>query len=440
MDDEAHAICSSGNGYYYVGGLTQMNAKNLIKINELGDSLWSKTITEVGWIRAIISTPDHGCILAGFSDQIRIVRLDSNGGQVWAVAYGGIETSIIRDIKKTSDGNYIACGLRFSSQYGIVIKFNGNGSLLWLKNYPTGALKSLSSIDELPNGGYIVGGSNKDSANDTNKALLMRIDQTGNIVWEKKYKVFNKSSSGGFVKKLPTSFFLAGRTSDTANVVENTRIFFLRTDTSGNVTFMKFYPYYKQDLYTAAQFINNNRFVISSFAVSQLYQDTSAAKVIIIDTLGNILASKNFYAPSLLDNQFFSIIVAQNRDIILAGYQGVLWRAEDFLVCRVDSMLNGPPIGIRIITNEVPKEFKVNQNYPNPFNSSTILKLELPKSGKIRIKVCDIIGKEIKSLNYSLEHGIYEINLDMNEYPSGVYFLRIQFESTYFTKKIILLK
>src|SRR4030095_12362988 len=207
----------------------------------------------------------------------------------------------------------IACGYRFSSQYGIIIKFDINGGQQWFQTYPTGSLKSLTSIEELPNGGYIVSGSNKDSSIDTNRALLMRIDQLGNTIWEKKYKVFNKPASGHFVKKLPNGFFLAGRTTDTANVVENERIYFLRTDTSGNITFTKLFTYYKKDFIAAAQYINDNRFIFSSRSYSQIIPgDTAYNKVMIADTMGNILISRNFLSPVF--NEFNSILVAQNRD------------------------------------------------------------------------------------------------------------------------------
>lgn len=441
MDDEASSICSDGHGHYFISGFSSAPEGLLIKINEYGDSMWTKTIINNG-IETIIATEDRGCILTGFSDAIKIMRLDSNGNQVWAFSYGSQEYSEMEDIKRTSDGNYIACGYRFSTGYGIVIKFTGNGILQWLKIYPTGSLRVLQSVEELPNQGFIITGGNKDLPIDTIKTLLLRIDQSGNIIWEKKYKVFNRPAFGDFIKKLPNEFLLIGGTSDTANVPEKERVYFIRTDTAGNVKFTKFFPYFKQDLYTAAQYINDNRFIISSFAVSQQYPDTSAAKVIIIDTLGTIIASKNFYSPTLLDNQFFSITLAPNRDILLAGYQNVFWRAEDFLVCRVDSMLNGTTIGINNLTSEIPQEFKVSQNYPNPFNNSTIIKLELPKSSYINITLYNTAGQEMKKIiNSFINAGIYEINLDMNSEPSGVYFLRIQNENnTFITKKIILIK
>ena len=110
-------------------------------------------------------------------------------------------------MKKTTDGKYIACGMRNYEQDGVVLKFDLNGNLNWSKIYPTGAIKNLISIDELPNGGYIYG-SNKDYPSDTNKTLLLRIDSSGNFNWERKYKVLNRSAYGGFIKKIPGEILL----------------------------------------------------------------------------------------------------------------------------------------------------------------------------------------------------------------------------------------
>ncbi len=89
----------------------------------------------------------------------------------------------------------------------------------------------------------------------------------------------------------------------------------------------------------------------------------------------------------------------------------------------------------------VPKDFALHQNYPNPFNPSTKIRYQLPKQSKIVIKLYNILGSEVKEiLNDIKEPGIYEIEVNANNLPSGVYFYRLQAGSFVDAKKMILMK
>ncbi|MCX6164610.1 MAG: hypothetical protein NTU73_07070, partial [Ignavibacteriae bacterium] len=46
----------------------------------------------------------------------------------------------------------------------------------------------------------------------------------------------------------------------------------------------------------------------------------------------------------------------------------------------------------------IPVEYSLSQNYPNPFNPVTKINYELPKDGKVKLVIYDILGREIKTL------------------------------------------
>ncbi len=91
-------------------------------------------------------------------------------------------------------------------------------------------------------------------------------------------------------------------------------------------------------------------------------------------------------------------------------------------------------------TSSLPKEFALEQNYPNPFNPTTKIKYALPVDGLVKIKVYDMLGREIKTLvNTQQVAGYYTIECDASnnmcrKAASGVYFYQI--EATNFTKTI----
>jgi len=78
----------------------------------------------------------------------------------------------------------------------------------------------------------------------------------------------------------------------------------------------------------------------------------------------------------------------------------------------------------------IPYEYKLSQNYPNPFNPNTKINYELPKEGKVKLVIYDILGREIKTLvnNEFKQAGRYTVEFNGTQYASGVYFYRIQVE------------
>lgn len=99
--------------------------------------------------------------------------------------------------------------------------------------------------------------------------------------------------------------------------------------------------------------------------------------------------------------------------------------------------------GVRVknISSEVPKQFSLFQNYPNPFNPMTNIRFDLPKNGYVKLIVFDALGREVATLvNEKLSVGSYEVNWDVNGFPSGVYFYKLMTEDYYETKKMILTK
>ncbi|MCI0448948.1 MAG: T9SS type A sorting domain-containing protein [Chlorobi bacterium] len=99
------------------------------------------------------------------------------------------------------------------------------------------------------------------------------------------------------------------------------------------------------------------------------------------------------------------------------------------------------PIGIRPISSNVPVKFNLSQNYPNPFNPAANIKFDIPKSAFIKLVIYDVIGREVSVLvNEQLSAGSYKADWDASNYPSGVYFYKLQAGDYRETKKMVLVK
>lgn len=75
----------------------------------------------------------------------------------------------------------------------------------------------------------------------------------------------------------------------------------------------------------------------------------------------------------------------------------------------------------------LPASYALRQNYPNPFNPVTTIEFESPAAGEVRLKVYDLLGKEVASLfEGRLEAGFHSFSFDGSRLASGVYFYRVE--------------
>jgi hypothetical protein len=63
------------------------------------------------------------------------------------------------------------------------------------------------------------------------------------------------------------------------------------------------------------------------------------------------------------------------------------------------------------------------------------------RDGVVSLKIYDALGKEVTTLvNESLQPGVYEAEWNASDYPSGLYFYKLESGSFTETKKMVLIK
>lgn len=93
------------------------------------------------------------------------------------------------------------------------------------------------------------------------------------------------------------------------------------------------------------------------------------------------------------------------------------------------------------LVSEKPESFKLYQNYPNPFNSGTTIRYSLKEKAHVRIKLFDILGKEITTLvDEEKVPWTYEVSYTPVNLSSGVYIYRIEAGKFRQSKKMVLLR
>ena len=80
--------------------------------------------------------------------------------------------------------------------------------------------------------------------------------------------------------------------------------------------------------------------------------------------------------------------------------------------------------------NSAKSYFQLFQNYPNPFDETSKISFLLHESGNVIIKIISPLGETIMQENLKyLTNGIYEINIDADDFEKGVYFYELNFSS-----------
>jgi hypothetical protein len=83
----------------------------------------------------------------------------------------------------------------------------------------------------------------------------------------------------------------------------------------------------------------------------------------------------------------------------------------------------------------------LEQNYPNPFNPVTTIGFGVQNKSNVRITILNTIGEEVAILlNEEREAGYHQVEFNAVNFPSGVYFYRIQSGDFVQTRKMILIK
>jgi len=289
--NEAYTMEQTSDGGYIVGGHTSSHDSYdkawLIKLDSNGDITWQKTYNEVWRFTSIQQTSDGGYIAGGDyieevtpgiqDNDLLLLKLDSMGNISWAKSYDLSLQEYVPSIQQTPDLGYIVMGnIRLGLvEYDILLlKLDSSGGVSWQKRYGRDGLYRGFSIHYTTDGGYIIGGGNRVSGPGADDIWVLKLDQNGNILWQKTYGgydydyIFSLQSTpdGGYVVVGNTRSFGFGMSD----------ILVVRLDGTGNIIWQKTYGGSDSDSgkYYGETMDGGSVVVGSSFSLSPAGNDT----------------------------------------------------------------------------------------------------------------------------------------------------------------------
>jgi hypothetical protein len=425
-------VCEADNDNFYIAGSTAgsypiYNLLYLIKINKFGDTLWTRKVNPPGNERSIIasaiaSSGDGGCVITGDMNPAFTIYFDSSGNLIWFKLYGGVDVQCY-NIMRTSDSGYIACG-RCNRHDGYILRVDRNGNLLWQTIQYNMGVRSYNSVINAIDGGFLLAGVYQINGSAPAYSLIVKIDTLGNLIWEKTFQFNNLSSGLSSICKSNNKYYSSGGNSGDS-------VFFTKLDLYGNVICTNGL----QSDYTEFSITLIN-YGLNKFILTSLKLDSTFIRI--IDTTGYIYREKAYTWTQWAIPE--SMIKIQNGDLLLVG--SVNNYPKGVYALRTDSMLNAKlPIGINPIIIKTPIKFSLKQNYPNPFNGQTFIEFDLQTKIKIKIKIFDLLGREIETIiNGVYDSGVYKIDFNAEKLASGIYFYSLETENDNISKKFVLIK
>jgi hypothetical protein len=447
----------------------------IIKTDNNGNKILDKTIgggslnIEHDLFNTLNITTDGGYILCGSSnspisgdktidsfnqsDDIWIVKTDSNGIIVWQKVLGGDNVENCYSMIPTNDGGYLIGGLSNSPVSGNknegcrglnnfydfwVIKISSIGDIEWQKTIGGDGIDYISNVIQTTDNGYLIGGNSNSNVSfeksENSKGFkdywIVKLDNLGNITWQKTYGGSSTDDLHALFQTNDGGYFLGGSSSSpisgdkTVSSFGSDDYWVIKTDSVGTIEWQNVYGGTESDtLFSAIQNSDNN-FVLTGTSLSgasgnktELSRGSYDSWTLKINNFGNILWQKTLggsgqdgfnYILQTIDGGYF-LSGGTDSPIsydIINPFRG----SSDYWLVKLSpenlSTNNFANAAINIYPN--PTTGIININFGQVLDQATLT-------------LTNVLGQVVSSKTVgNLVNTIFEINE-----PNGIYFLEI---------------
>ena len=434
----------------------------LFKIDASGDTLWTRTWDLTGrgrwnWSYCMEQTSDGGYILTGTSNPFPmdltpvLIKTDSEGDTLWTHFYG---TEDMREfgtcVQQTPEGGYIVGGFRFipgepdswleSDMW--LFKTDENGDTLWTRSYDWQDLDQINSLDQTSDGGYILVGVAGGKAPNTPRYMwLLKTDASGDTLWTRAFGNGEINENEGYC---------VHQTSDGGYIITgymDDDLCLIKTDSLGYAANLDLGP-------NATKAVEAGSFVDYQLTLFYLGDEDDSFHIylgdsllpgwrvelwnaVYTDTIPWYFKLKAPVADTVFIARVYAPEGAQTGDTNLT----VLYtKTVNCPAYAEDSVFLYSVVGIEGIC-EPQTERSFNWQLVSSIGKEIVLKYNnLPQGSHVSFAVFDACGRKVDEIHADESSGIITWPLPVTHQSPGVYFIRLESDTSGSARKVVLMK
>lgn len=480
-NDYGYAIVSDSQGNFYVAGSSSSTNNGdlpiscyqgptpiqnpwVIKMNSLGQILWSRCIWIDGEINSIKCVNDTSFALTGWlrttggTLDLWVASIDSSGNfGALNFAYGIDVNSedIGYDIVSAGNDHFWAVG-KSNSVFG-----NGDYDFFVMdatatsyntQVYGGSDFDQAHKILKLQDGNYLIVGSTFSTDGDvtfnhgSGDIWIVKIDSLLNIIWQKTYGGSNWDAGFGGIEDSEGHIYISGWTeSNDGDVTDNHGDidgWIFKIDSVGNLIWQKCLGGLYTDVIYTSPLILGDKLVVAASASSSDgdvigNHNTATADfwIVQLDTLGNIITSNCYggsysefvYDVKLGNGNIYAVGKTESSDGDVTGYHFNPTTVDDAWALILDSAFFTEVQTFDF--SEAPFSL-----YPNPSSNIVVVSSNILYGyNSFSIMVSNVYGQNI--IEDKICNSPYQLNI--SDLTAGLYYCSIEVNGKKYTYKII---
>jgi hypothetical protein len=214
----------------------------------------------------------------------------------WLKSYGGYGSDFLYSVEQTADGGFILGGMSESNISGDklensnggwdiwIVKTDVSGTIQWQNTIGGSDYDEITSVQQTPDGGYIIGGSSDSYTSgdktEDNSGLtdiwVIKLDNSGNIVWQNtiggnqtdKLNAIVQTADGGYVLGGYSDSNISG--DKTENCYGLFDYWILKIDSTGNVQWQKTFGGGNYDFLQSVKLTADGGFLLGGYSYSNI--------------------------------------------------------------------------------------------------------------------------------------------------------------------------
>ena len=433
--------------YYIFGNTSSFGSGNtdiiVIKTNKYGIPLWQKTYGGPGIDNGTFAekTNDNCFLITGFTNNtadtsydVLLIKIDTLGNKIWEKHYGGRDWDMGYCVLQASDLNYYIAGR--TNSFGnknsnfYLIKTDVNGDTIFTKTFGGDSIDVAKSIIENKNGDILIlGYSNSIGANGY-KFYLVTVDKNGNILKEKIYGDKYNNYANSIVQTIDGGYVLAGYSKLPNRSCDN--YYYVKIDANEDSLWS-----FNEYVHTQEEMFN---YVLNCYkgdfacVGNRGYNSAGANDMMVyvfnrwwIDgkLYGGLKDDYGVYATMTLDSGY---AVVGSSESFNTSYSSIyLVKTGKIFDCSAAASI----VTLDVINNKNSENsFNV---YPNPNNGKFKFKLNAVNNNEKIVSIYNVEGALIFRINEQSN----DLNIDISDFKSGLYFITINSDEKIFNAKVI---